>query len=161
MTRIHFAADHGGYELGRSLAARAEAAGFEVVGHGADELDPGDDYPIFAVRVGQATIADQDAGIDAFAVLVVGEALCGQLESVPVLADPGGDAHEQLHPAADPVGLGVVDGLVRGRGLCLRTHPWHRSATAGCGAVDGEDDQPGEGGSAPLRSPSPVTTEAK
>lgn len=73
MTRIHFAADHGGYELGRILEARARTAGFDVVWHGADELDPGDDYPIYAVRLGAAVITDQDAGVDAFGVFVVGE----------------------------------------------------------------------------------------
>jgi ribose 5-phosphate isomerase B len=77
MTRIHFAADHGGYELGRALEARARAAGFDVVWHGADELDPGDDYPVFAVRVGQSVVEDQDAAIDAFGVLVVDEAVAG------------------------------------------------------------------------------------
>ena len=34
MRRIHFAADFGGYELGRALEARAQAAGHEVVWHG-------------------------------------------------------------------------------------------------------------------------------
>jgi len=77
MTRIHFAADHGGYELGRALQERAAAAGHEVVWHGADELDPGDDYPVFAVRIGRAVVEDQDAGLDAFAVLVVDEPAAG------------------------------------------------------------------------------------
>ena len=66
MTRIHFAADHGGYELGRALEARARAAGHDVVWHGAEALDPGDDYPIFAVTVGKSVVTDQDAGVDAF-----------------------------------------------------------------------------------------------
>ncbi len=77
MARIHLAADHGGYELGRALQRRAAAGGHEVVWHGADELDPGDDYPVFAVRVGTAVVEDQDAGTDAFAVLVVEEAFAG------------------------------------------------------------------------------------
>ncbi|MBL5972680.1 MAG: ribose-5-phosphate isomerase [Candidatus Leucobacter sulfamidivorax] len=77
MTRIHFAADHGGYELGRRLQERAIAGGFDVIWHGADELDPGDDYPGFAVRIGQAVVEDQDAGVDAFGVLVVGEPAAG------------------------------------------------------------------------------------
>lgn len=77
MTRIHFAADHGGYELGRALEARARAAGHEVVWHGAEQLDPGDDYPIFAIRVGTAVVVDQDAGVDAFGVLVVDEGAAG------------------------------------------------------------------------------------
>ena len=77
MRRIHFAADSGGYELGRALQSRAQAAGHEVVWHGADQLDPGDDYPLFAIRVGTAVVADQDAGIDAFGVLVLDEAAAG------------------------------------------------------------------------------------
>ncbi|QKJ20393.1 RpiB/LacA/LacB family sugar-phosphate isomerase [Microbacterium hominis] len=77
MTRIHFAADSSGYELGRSLEARARAAGHEVVWHGSDEIDPGDDYPIYAIRVGQAVVTDQDAGVDAFGVLVVDEGAAG------------------------------------------------------------------------------------
>lgn len=77
MTRIHFAADHGGYELGRALEARARAAGHDVVWHGAEALDPGDDYPIFAVTVGKSVVTDQDAGVDAFGVLVVDEGAAG------------------------------------------------------------------------------------
>ena len=77
MRRIHFAADFGGYELGRALQSRAQAAGHEVVWHGAEQLDPGDDYPLFAVRLGTAVVADQDAGIDAFGVLVLDEAAAG------------------------------------------------------------------------------------
>jgi ribose 5-phosphate isomerase B len=77
MRRIHFAADFGGYELGRALHSRAEAAGHQVVWHGADQLDPGDDYPLFAIRVGTAVVADQDAGVDAFGVLVLDEAAAG------------------------------------------------------------------------------------
>lgn len=77
MVRIHFAADHGGYELGRALEARARAAGHEVLWHGAETLDPGDDYPVFAIRVGSSVVTDQDAGIDAFGVLVVDEAAAG------------------------------------------------------------------------------------
>lgn len=77
MTRIHLAADYGGYELARALQQRATDAGFDVVWHAADELDPGDDYPIFAVKVGKAVVEDQDGGTDAFAVLVVDEPFAG------------------------------------------------------------------------------------
>lgn len=73
MTRIHFAADHGGFEIGRALESRARSAGHDVVWHGADVLDPGDDYPLLAIRAGAAVVSDQDAGIDAFGVLVMDE----------------------------------------------------------------------------------------
>lgn len=109
MTRIHFAADHGGYTLGRALAARAEAGGFEVVWHGPDELDPGDDYPVYAVRVGQAAIADQDAGADAFAVLVVDDALAGVVAANKV---NGARAITTASPRAAAGARGVVDANV-------------------------------------------------
>lgn len=77
MIRIHLAADHGGYELARALQERSVEAGFDVVWHGSDAVDPGDDYPVYAVRVGKQVVEDQDAGINAFAVLVVEEPLAG------------------------------------------------------------------------------------
>ncbi len=109
MTRIHIAADHGGYELGRALAARAATSGFDVVWHGPDDLDPGDDYPIYAVRVGQATVTDQDAGVDAFAVLVVEEALAGVVAANKV---NGARAVTTLSPRAAMEARGIVDANV-------------------------------------------------
>ncbi len=109
MTRIHFAADHGGYELGRALHARAEAAGFEAVWHGSDEIDPGDDYPVYSVRVGQAVVADQDAGVDAFAVLVVDEAVAGVIAANKV---NGARAVTTTSPRAAANARAVVDANV-------------------------------------------------
>lgn len=67
--RIHLAADSSGYELARSLET-ALAAEHEVVWHGAPELDEGDDYPLYAIRVGKAVIADEDSGVPVRGVLV-------------------------------------------------------------------------------------------
>jgi ribose 5-phosphate isomerase B len=75
--RIHLAADHGGYALARILEERALTIGYDVVWHGSPEPEPGDDYPIYAVRVGTAVVDDQDAAVDAFGVLVVDDALSG------------------------------------------------------------------------------------
>jgi len=109
MTRIHFAADHGGYELGRALAARAEKDGFEIVWHGENALDPDDDYPIYAVRVGAAVVTDQDAGIDAFGVLVVDEAMAGTVAANKV---NGVRAITTTSPRAAMTGRQVVDANV-------------------------------------------------
>jgi ribose 5-phosphate isomerase B len=109
MTRIHFAADHGGYELGRALEARAVAAGYDVVWHGADEPDPGDDYPGYAVRVGRAVVEDQDAGIDAFGVLVVDEGFAGVIAANKV---NGARAVSAPSPRAAATTREVVDANV-------------------------------------------------
>jgi ribose 5-phosphate isomerase B len=68
--RIHLAGDSSGYELARYLEQVFVAEGHEVVWHGAPELDEGDDFPFFAVRVGQAVIADEDAGVPVRGILV-------------------------------------------------------------------------------------------
>jgi len=77
MTRIHLAADHGGYELGRALERRAREAAHDAVWHGAGECDKGDDYPVFAFRVARGVVEDQDANLDAFGALVVEEPAAG------------------------------------------------------------------------------------
>ena len=69
--RIHLAADYLGYELARQLEAWLKA-NHEVIWHGAEELDEGDDYPLFAARVGQAVIQDEDQGLDTYGILVGG-----------------------------------------------------------------------------------------
>ena len=109
MKRIHFAADHGGYELGRELQARAGAAGHEVVWHGADRLDPGDDYALFAIAVGAAVVKDQDAGVDAFGVLVLDEAPAGVVAANKV---NGARAVPAASPRAAVNGREVVDANV-------------------------------------------------
>lgn len=68
--RIHLAADSSGYAIGRGLEASLSADGHEVLWHAAPEQDEGDDYPLYAVRVGKAVIADEDAGITTRGVLV-------------------------------------------------------------------------------------------
>jgi ribose 5-phosphate isomerase B len=109
MARIHFAADHGGYELARALEARARAAGHEAVWHGAEQLDPGDDYPVFAIRVGQAVITDQDAGVDAFGTLVLGEGFTGVIAANKV---NGARAVQVASPRAAVDAREIVDANV-------------------------------------------------
>jgi len=43
-----------------------------VIWHAGDEVDEGDDYPLFAARIGQAVIQDEDQGLDTFGILVGG-----------------------------------------------------------------------------------------
>ncbi len=121
MTRIHFAADHGGYELGRVLETRARTAGFEAVWHGAEELDPGDDYPGFAVRVGTAVIEDQDAAVNAFGVLVFGEPEAGAVAANKV-------AGVRAVTTSSPRTSGRLRGIVDANVLVIDGVAWPESA---------------------------------
>jgi len=56
--RVHIAADHAGYELKTHLVEHLEAAGHDVVDHGAHEFDALDDYPSFCFAAGEAVVAE-------------------------------------------------------------------------------------------------------
>ena len=56
--RIHFGSDHAGYELKVALVEHLQAAGHDVVDHGAHSYDAQDDYPPFCFAVGERTVAE-------------------------------------------------------------------------------------------------------
>ncbi len=56
--RVHLAADHAGFDLKQHLTAHLKASGHEVVDHGAQQLDPLDDYPPFCIAAAEAVVAD-------------------------------------------------------------------------------------------------------
>jgi len=56
--RLHIAADHAGFELKSALIAHLRESGHEVIDHGAESLDPADDYPSFCIAAGEAVVAD-------------------------------------------------------------------------------------------------------
>jgi len=57
--RVAIGADHGGYPLKATILDVIRAAGHEAIDVGAYELDPQDDYPDFAIRVGRAVQAGE------------------------------------------------------------------------------------------------------
>jgi len=62
--RIGMAADHGGFQLKGTLAARLRAAGHTIVDFGAQELNVGDDYPDFVIPLARATASGEvDRGV--------------------------------------------------------------------------------------------------
>ncbi|MBD8060157.1 ribose-5-phosphate isomerase [Cellulomonas sp. JH27-2] len=56
--RIHIGSDHAGYELKAALVEHLQAAGHDVVDHGAHAYDADDDYPPFCIETGEAVVAD-------------------------------------------------------------------------------------------------------
>ena len=52
--KVAMAADHAGFAMKQELVDAVRQAGHEVVDLGANKLDPGDDYPDFALSVARA-----------------------------------------------------------------------------------------------------------
>ena len=68
MRRVGIAADHGGFVLKGQIAESLRSSGYEVVDFGANQLDPGDDYPDFIIPLAFAVSeGDVERGV----------ALCG------------------------------------------------------------------------------------
>src|ERR1700704_6330713 len=62
--RIAIGADHGGYPLNERVIAELDKAGHEIIDFGTHVGSRPDDYPDYALRVGQAVQRDQaDVGI--------------------------------------------------------------------------------------------------
>ncbi|WP_349828948.1 ribose-5-phosphate isomerase [Brevibacterium litoralis] len=70
--KVHLGTDHAGFEFKEALKAHLDAAGYEVVDHGALEYDALDDYPAFCIAAAQATVDDRQAGLDSLGVVIGG-----------------------------------------------------------------------------------------
>jgi ribose 5-phosphate isomerase B len=55
---VHIGGDHAAYDLLNDLVAYCTELGYDVTNHGAHELDPLDDYPVFVLRAAEAVAAD-------------------------------------------------------------------------------------------------------
>ena len=55
--RVGIAADHGGFALKETLAARLREAGHQIIDFGAHSLSPDDDYPDFVIPLALAVVA--------------------------------------------------------------------------------------------------------
>jgi len=59
--KIHIGADHAGFEYKEELKGYLEKQDYEVVDHGAPEMDPEDDYPDYILPVAIAVHEEQDS----------------------------------------------------------------------------------------------------
>lgn len=58
--KIYVGSDHNGFGLKNSLVTYLRSAGYDVEDGGDEQLDPNDDYPIFAGRVANAILTSDD-----------------------------------------------------------------------------------------------------
>lgn len=83
--RIHIATDHAGLEFSEDLQQHLRTAGHEVVDHGPKVYDAVDDYPSFCISAARATVADQNAGVQALGIVFGGSGNGEQIAANKVL----------------------------------------------------------------------------
>lgn len=67
--KIYVGADHQGFHLKEALEAHLKKAGYDVIDEGNQQLDPSDDFPVFAEKAARSVLR---AGHEARAVLLCG-----------------------------------------------------------------------------------------
>jgi ribose 5-phosphate isomerase B len=79
--KLVIASDHAGFALKEELRANLGAAGHEVIDLGAFKVEPEDDYPDFAVKVGEAI----KAGVAPRGILICGSGVgvCVAANKIP------------------------------------------------------------------------------
>ena len=75
---IYLGADHAGFAMKESVKRYVVSAGFEVEDLGAHELDPHDDYPVYAARVANVVRGNSRS---------VGLLFCGSAEGICIAAN--------------------------------------------------------------------------
>jgi ribose 5-phosphate isomerase B len=74
--KIYIGADHNGFTMKQELAEELLRAGYEVVDEGDRELQPDDDFPLFAERVVRAMRADGGKDVRGILICGSGQGVC-------------------------------------------------------------------------------------
>ncbi|MEM4242394.1 MAG: RpiB/LacA/LacB family sugar-phosphate isomerase [Candidatus Woesearchaeota archaeon] len=77
MNTVYIGADHAGFKLKQELKKFLDQQGYKVMDVGAFELDPADDYPVYAYKVAKEVSKGKGLGI----------LVCGSAEGVCIAAN--------------------------------------------------------------------------
>lgn len=74
--KVFVGADHNGYHMRRALIEHLKRSGYDVVDDGDTELDPTDDYPIFAQKAVKDLRASGDPDPRSILICGSGQGMC-------------------------------------------------------------------------------------
>lgn len=74
--KVYIGADHNGFGLKHKLVEYLSRQGYEVVDEGGSQLDPGDDFPVFAAKVAQAVLSSDDPDPRGILICGSGQGMC-------------------------------------------------------------------------------------
>ena len=73
--RIYIGADHNGFEYKQQIADFLRRSGHEVIDDGDTQLDPADDFPVFAGTVAHSILSDDDPKVRGILVCGSGQGM--------------------------------------------------------------------------------------
>jgi ribose 5-phosphate isomerase B len=74
--KIYIGADHNGFHLREGLITYLKKAGYEVADEGDTQLDPNDDFPVFAHRVVSHVLSSDDPDARGILLCGSGQGMC-------------------------------------------------------------------------------------
>jgi ribose 5-phosphate isomerase B len=74
--KIFIGADHNGFKLRRSLIDHLKKSGYDVVDDGDAQLNPSDDFPVFAHKVVTDMLSSDDADPRGILICGSGQGMC-------------------------------------------------------------------------------------
>lgn len=74
--KVYIGADHNGYHMRGNLAERLRGDGYDVIDDGDKQLDPADDYPVFAQKVVADILSSKDTQAKGILICGSGQGMC-------------------------------------------------------------------------------------
>lgn len=74
--KVYVGADHNGFFLKQKLMDYLKKGGFEVTDDGNTQLDPADDYPVFAAKAVKDILSSDDPEAKAILICGSGQGMC-------------------------------------------------------------------------------------
>jgi ribose 5-phosphate isomerase B len=74
--KVYIGADHNGFQLRQSLIDYLQRAGYDVADEGDKQLDPVDDFPVFAGKVVKDILASDDKDPRGILICGSGQGMC-------------------------------------------------------------------------------------
>ena len=111
--KIYIGADHNGFHLRNALLKYLQQAGYDVQDDGDAELDPQDDFPVFAQKVVVDMLASPDSNARGILICGSGQGMCMAANRFKGIRAALGYDRESIRSARNDDDANV---------LCLPTH---------------------------------------
>lgn len=95
--KVFVGADHNGFFLKQKLVDFLKKSGYDVIDDGNQQLDPNDDFPLFAEKTVKDVLGSDDQGARAILICGSGQGMCMTANRFKGIRAAVGYDHESVH----------------------------------------------------------------